>query len=358
MTWAARHPSRGGTTHGSRSTSARTTSSGPTASLMNSTPSGRRFEAEFAALAGIREPDDASMRRLDWRRHDRHAFSSISVRRDGAIATRMRNWSRQGLDGRPPPQVQSSLRTPRGGDPRTGCPRRHCGESPVTIASHGMEPRYAHTHRVDGQLQRAREPRGRRATHTIYRLDRAADALGCDLSRLPFTLRVLLENLLRGEDGTAVTREQIEAIGAWEAQAAPSQEIAFRPARVLLQDFTGVPAIVDLAAMRDAMAALGGDPARINPQQPLTSSSTTPYRSTSSAPTPPSCSTSPASSNATASATSSCAGASRRSTASASSRLGPASSTRSTSSTSRPSCSPPTARRTPTRWSGPTRTPR
>ena len=107
------------------------------------------------------------------------------------------------------------------------------------------------------------------ATHTIYRLDRAADALSCDLSRLPFTLRVLLENLLRGEDGTAVTREQIEAIGAWEAQAAPSQEIAFRPARVLLQDFTGVPAIVDLAAMRDAMAALGGDPARINPQQPV-----------------------------------------------------------------------------------------
>ena len=107
------------------------------------------------------------------------------------------------------------------------------------------------------------------ATHTIYRLDSAAAALGCDLSRLPFTLRVLLENLLRGEDGTAVTREQIEAVGAWEAQAAPSQEIAFRPARVLLQDFTGVPAIVDLAAMRDAMAELGGDPARINPQQPV-----------------------------------------------------------------------------------------
>ena len=107
------------------------------------------------------------------------------------------------------------------------------------------------------------------ATHTIYRLDRAADVLGCDLARLPFTLRVLLENLLRGEDGSAVTREQIEAVGAWEAQAAPSQEIAFRPARVLLQDFTGVPAIVDLAAMRDAMAELGGDPARINPQQPV-----------------------------------------------------------------------------------------
>ena len=107
------------------------------------------------------------------------------------------------------------------------------------------------------------------ASRTIYRLDRAAEALGADLARLPFTLRVLLENLLRGEDGQAVTREQIEAVAGWEAQAAPSREIAFRPARVLLQDFTGVPAIVDLAAMRDAMADLGGDPARINPRQPV-----------------------------------------------------------------------------------------
>ena len=106
-------------------------------------------------------------------------------------------------------------------------------------------------------------------SRTIYRLDRAAEVLGLDLARLPFTLRVLLENLLRGEDGSAVTREQIEAIGAWDPRAAPSREIAFRPARVLLQDFTGVPAIVDLAAMRDAMAELGGDPSRINPQQPV-----------------------------------------------------------------------------------------
>ena len=107
------------------------------------------------------------------------------------------------------------------------------------------------------------------AARTIYRLDRAAEALGADLARLPFTLRVLLENLLRGEDGSAVTRGQIEAIGAWDPRAAPSREIAFRPARVLLQDFTGVPAVVDLAAMRDAMAGLGGDPSRINPQQPV-----------------------------------------------------------------------------------------
>ena len=107
------------------------------------------------------------------------------------------------------------------------------------------------------------------ATHTIYRLDRAAEALGCDLERLPFTLRILLENLLRGEDGAAVGADSIRALGAWQAQAAPADEVAFRPARVLLQDFTGVPAIVDLAAMRDAMADLGGDPSRINPQQPV-----------------------------------------------------------------------------------------
>ena len=107
------------------------------------------------------------------------------------------------------------------------------------------------------------------ASHTIYRLDRAAEALGCDLARLPFTLRILLENLLRGEDGAAVSADSIRALGAWQAQAAPADEVAFRPARVLLQDFTGVPAIVDLAAMRDAMADLGGDPSRINPQQPV-----------------------------------------------------------------------------------------
>ena len=107
------------------------------------------------------------------------------------------------------------------------------------------------------------------ASHTIYRLDRAAEALGCDLARLPFTLRILLENLLRGEDGAAVSADSIRALGAWQAQAAPADEVAFRPARVLLQDFTGVPAIVDLAAMRDAMADLGGDPSKINPQQPV-----------------------------------------------------------------------------------------
>ncbi len=89
-----------------------------------------------------------------------------------------------------------------------------------------------------------------------------------DLTRLPFSLRILLENLLRHEDGRTVTADDIKFLAQWEAKAEPSREIAYMPARVLMQDFTGVPAIVDLAAMRDAMRALGGDPEKINPLQP------------------------------------------------------------------------------------------
>ncbi|MDQ1495903.1 MAG: aconitate hydratase, partial [Actinomycetota bacterium] len=89
-----------------------------------------------------------------------------------------------------------------------------------------------------------------------------------DVARLPYCLKVLLENLLRNEDGEFVTSEQIERIATWDAKADPEHEIAYTPARVLMQDFTGVPAIVDLAAMRDAMAELGGDPSKINPLVP------------------------------------------------------------------------------------------
>jgi aconitate hydratase len=88
-------------------------------------------------------------------------------------------------------------------------------------------------------------------------------------ARLPYSLKILLENLLRTEDGEAVTRADIEALAQWNPRAAPSREIQFTPARVLLQDFTGVPAVVDLAAMRDAMKKMGGDPKRINPLQPV-----------------------------------------------------------------------------------------
>jgi aconitate hydratase len=89
-----------------------------------------------------------------------------------------------------------------------------------------------------------------------------------DLSKLPFSLRILLENLLRHEDGRTVTADDIKFLAQWDATAEPSREIAYMPARVLMQDFTGVPAIVDLAAMRDAMRALGGNPEKINPLQP------------------------------------------------------------------------------------------
>ncbi|MEM6454478.1 MAG: aconitate hydratase AcnA [Acidobacteriota bacterium] len=92
---------------------------------------------------------------------------------------------------------------------------------------------------------------------------------GWDIDRLPFATRILLENLLRREDGDVVPAADIEAVANWDPDAEPSTEIAFMPARVILQDFTGVPAIVDLAAMRDAMVAMGGDPSKINPQQPV-----------------------------------------------------------------------------------------
>ncbi len=90
-----------------------------------------------------------------------------------------------------------------------------------------------------------------------------------DVARLPYTLRILLENVLRREDGVTVTARDVEAVAGWDAKAEPSQEISYNPARVLLQDFTGVPAVVDLAAMRAAMADLGGDPLKINPLIPV-----------------------------------------------------------------------------------------
>ena len=105
-------------------------------------------------------------------------------------------------------------------------------------------------------------------TFEVFRLP-YLERRGFNVARLPYSLRILLENLLRTEDGVSVTADSIEALAKWDPRAIPLREIAFTPARVLLQDFTGVPAIVDLAAMRDAMAALGGDPADINPLQPV-----------------------------------------------------------------------------------------
>ncbi len=101
-----------------------------------------------------------------------------------------------------------------------------------------------------------------------YSLAKAGAALG-DVSRLPYSMKVLLENLLRFEDGVTVTRDDLQAMVDWQKERRISREIQYRPARVLMQDFTGVPAVVDLAAMRDAMKQLGGDPKKINPLVPV-----------------------------------------------------------------------------------------
>ena len=104
-------------------------------------------------------------------------------------------------------------------------------------------------------------------TYEIYRIDALQDK--GDIARLPFAMKVLLENLLRNEDGRSVRAADIEAVASWDAKNADAKEIGFMPSRVLLQDYTGVPVVVDLAAMRDAMKDLGGDPDSINPLQPV-----------------------------------------------------------------------------------------
>ncbi|HET6569891.1 MAG TPA: aconitate hydratase [Solirubrobacterales bacterium] len=100
-------------------------------------------------------------------------------------------------------------------------------------------------------------------SYEVFRLDALQERF--DVARLPYSIKVLLENVLRLEDGVSAKREDVEAIASWDAAATPSAEIPYQPARVLMQDFTGVPAVVDLAAMRDAMAEIGGDPEKINP---------------------------------------------------------------------------------------------
>ncbi|MEG2729078.1 aconitase family protein, partial [Brevundimonas sp.] len=109
-----------------------------------------------------------------------------------------------------------------------------------------------------------------RKKYAYYSLPAAEEAGLAGISRLPRSMKVLLENLLRNEDGVSVTEADLKAVAAWiENKGAIEHEIAFRPARVLMQDFTGVPAVVDLAAMRDAMSKLGADAAKINPLVPV-----------------------------------------------------------------------------------------
>ncbi|HEX3974258.1 MAG TPA: aconitase family protein, partial [Stellaceae bacterium] len=106
--------------------------------------------------------------------------------------------------------------------------------------------------------------------YDYFSLEAAAQAAGLgDISRLPFSLKVLLENLVRLENGRTVTVDDIKAVAEWLKTKTSEREIAFLPARVLMQDLTGVPAVVDLAAMREAMVKLGGDPKKINPLAPV-----------------------------------------------------------------------------------------
>src|SRR5262249_43515959 len=108
---------------------------------------------------------------------------------------------------------------------------------------------------------------GRRVQYfSLPALEKAGHA---GVVRLPYSLKILLENLLRREEGRFVDRDEIRALAGWDVTSRPAREIAFMPARVLLQDFTGVPAVVDPAAMRDGVVRLGGDPGRVNPLQPV-----------------------------------------------------------------------------------------
>ena len=105
-------------------------------------------------------------------------------------------------------------------------------------------------------------------TYTYFSIPKAAETLG-DISRLPVSLKILLENILRFEDGTSYNVADAHAIAGWLKEAKSTQEVPFRPARILMQDFTGVPAVVDLAAMRDGMLRLNGDPQKVNPLVPV-----------------------------------------------------------------------------------------
>ncbi|PYR35129.1 MAG: aconitate hydratase, partial [Acidobacteria bacterium] len=106
-------------------------------------------------------------------------------------------------------------------------------------------------------------------TVQIYSLRALQDAGFPEIARLPYSMKILLENLLRHEDGRFVKSADVETLARWDLKGSAPKEISFAPARVLLQDFTGVPAVVDLAAMRDGIVRLGGDPGRVNPLQPV-----------------------------------------------------------------------------------------
>ena len=139
-----------------------------------------------------------------------------------------------------------------------------CGPNPLSI---DLPPRQIERFFLVNSFASRSTLQSGSKSYTYYRLPSLSER-GFNLARLPFSLKILLENLLRREDGVNVTATDIEFLANWQAKAEPSREIAYMPARVLMQDFTGVPAVVDLAAMRDAIKQLGGDPERVNPLAP------------------------------------------------------------------------------------------
>ena len=160
----------------------------------------------------------------------------------------------------------------RVGRPYAAAVVRHFDPGRASLTERGLE-RLSRTKLLESGAMAHPDSFGARTTRELggrkvelFRLDALQEQF--DVYRLPYTLRILLENVLRNEDGATVRAEDVEAVAGWVSSAEPAREISFRPGRVLLQDFTGVPAIVDLAAMRDAMRDLGGDPARIDPKLP------------------------------------------------------------------------------------------
>ncbi len=214
-------------------------------------------------------------------RPPRTAESPVAVRRMGRPASRPGRGQRAPSRRNPacprPPPPHDRLASPceihyKAGDPRRRLRNRFGMPHSPVVASGRFANRIKEYQDVATSLDSFKSRRTLTvggATYEYYSLP-DAEKNGLDgIARLPFSLKVLLENLLRHEDGRTVTADDIRAMAAWLTTRTSDREIAFRPARVLMQDFTGVPAVVDLAAMRDAMVTLGGDPARINPLVPV-----------------------------------------------------------------------------------------
>jgi aconitate hydratase A / 2-methylisocitrate dehydratase len=228
-------------------------------------PSPAELEAVYSAL--VREAD-----------RERRSLLEVSVGVGLAFFNSARKVGRQHVldpyteDLKPVREEGFATYARRVGGPYARAVLKHFDPREASLTERGIE-RIAGSKLLESETMANPDSFGARSTLAvggreleIFRLEPLQARF--DVYRLPYTLRILLENVLRHEDGMTVTAADVEAVAGWVASADPSQEISFMPGRVLLQDFTGVPAVVDLAAMRNAMDDLGGEPARINPQLP------------------------------------------------------------------------------------------